>query len=86
MTSGSRWDRDPRAYTPKYLADKILTSRSTLEGERKQVTVMFADVAGSTGLAGQLDPEGLARTSGRLFSNPDGGDSPLRRLGQPIHG
>src|SRR5262249_26653209 len=35
---------DPRSYTPKHLAEKILTSRSALEGERKQVTVLFADV------------------------------------------
>jgi hypothetical protein len=35
---------DPVAYTPKHLAEKILTSRSALEGERKQVTVLFADV------------------------------------------
>jgi hypothetical protein len=34
---------DPRAYTPKHLADKILQSKSALEGERKQVTVLFAD-------------------------------------------
>ena len=34
----------PEAYIPKYLAEKILTSRSALEGERKQVTVLFADV------------------------------------------
>ena len=38
---------DPRSYTPKHLADKILTSRAALEGERKQVTVLFADVKGS---------------------------------------
>src|ERR1043166_5270607 len=38
----------PRAYTPSYLAEKILTSRSALEGERKQVTVLFADLKGST--------------------------------------
>src|SRR5215470_16424183 len=37
----------PAAYTPKHLADKILTSRSALEGERKQVTVLFADLKGS---------------------------------------
>jgi hypothetical protein len=37
---------DPRAYTPKHLVEKILTSRSALEGERKQVTVLFADVKG----------------------------------------
>jgi predicted amidophosphoribosyltransferase len=37
---------DPRSYTPKHLAEKILTSRAALEGERKQVTVLFADVKG----------------------------------------
>src|SRR5437870_4733832 len=41
----------PRSYTPKHLAEKILTSRSAIEGERKQVTVLFADVKGSTELA-----------------------------------
>lgn len=49
--------RVPAAYTPKHLADKILRTKSALEGERKQVTVLFADVKGSTDLAGQLDPE-----------------------------
>ena len=49
--------RDLRVYTPKHLADKILQSRSALEGERKQVTVLFADVKGSMELAQQLDPE-----------------------------
>src|SRR5206468_9963371 len=44
---------DPRSYTPKHLAEKILTSRSALEGERKQVTVLFADVKGSMDLAEQ---------------------------------
>ncbi len=38
----------PLSYTPKYLTEKILTSRSALEGERKQVTVMFADIKAST--------------------------------------
>src|SRR6185503_11323245 len=37
----------PSAYTPKYLAEKILTSKAALEGERKQVTVLFADLKGS---------------------------------------
>src|SRR3972149_843039 len=37
----------PEAYTPKHLAEKILTSRTALEGERKQVTVLFADLKGS---------------------------------------
>jgi predicted nucleic acid-binding Zn ribbon protein len=49
--------RAPAAYTPKHLAEKILTSRSALEGERKQVTVLFADVKGSMDLAEQVDPE-----------------------------
>ncbi len=49
-------ERAPRDYTPKHLADKILRSRSALEGERKQVTVLFADVKGSTELAEDLDP------------------------------
>ena len=48
---------DPRSYTPKHLAEKILTSRSALEGERKQVTVLFADVKESMDLSEQVDPE-----------------------------
>ena len=47
----------PLAYTPPYLVEKILTTRSALEGERKQVTVLFADLKGSTELIGDLDPE-----------------------------
>src|SRR2546426_448856 len=58
---------DPRAYTPKHLAEKILTSRAALEGERKQVTVLFADVKGSMELAEQLDPEDWHRIMDRLF-------------------
>ena len=50
--------RDPRTYTRKHLAEKILTSRSALEGERKQVTVLFADVKGSMGWAHWSDIEG----------------------------
>jgi class 3 adenylate cyclase/tetratricopeptide (TPR) repeat protein len=45
------------AYTPPYLAEKILTSRSAMEGERKQVTVLFADLKGNTELIRDLDPE-----------------------------
>jgi len=48
---------DPRSYTPKHLVEKILTSRSALEGERKQATVLFADVKGSVELSKQLGPE-----------------------------
>ena len=47
----------PLAYTPKHLAEKILTARAALEGERKQVTVLFADIKGSTELIADLDPE-----------------------------
>jgi class 3 adenylate cyclase/tetratricopeptide (TPR) repeat protein len=47
----------PHSYTPKYLADKILTTRSSIEGERKLVTVLFADVANYTSMAEKLDPE-----------------------------
>jgi len=57
----------PRAYTPKHLADKILRSASALEGERKQVTVLFADVKGSMELAEQLDPEQWHRILERFF-------------------
>ena len=46
-----------RRYTPGYLAEKILTSRSALEGERKQVTVLFADLKGSMELLADRDPE-----------------------------
>jgi hypothetical protein len=47
----------PLTYTPPYLAEKILTSRSALAGERKQVTVLFADLKGSRELIRDLDPE-----------------------------
>ncbi len=47
----------PISYTPQYLTEKILTSRSALEGERKQVTVLFADIKDSTELITDLDPE-----------------------------
>ena len=47
----------PKAYTPKHLAEKILTSKSALEGERKQVTVLFADMKGSMELLADRDPE-----------------------------
>src|SRR5215471_17543701 len=60
-------NQTPLAYTPKHLAEKILTSRSALEGERKQVTVLFADVAGFTTLAEQLDPEVVHDIINRCF-------------------
>src|SRR5262245_61947316 len=50
-------DVGPRAYTPAHLTEKILAARPTLEGERKQVTVFFADIKDSTRLIEGLDPE-----------------------------
>ena len=57
--SGRAPDRpvSPASYTPKHLAEKILTSKSALEGERKQVTVLFADLKGSMELLADRDPE-----------------------------
>jgi class 3 adenylate cyclase len=50
-------ERAAHTYTPPYLAEKILTSRSALEGERKQVTVLFGDLKGSMELLADRDPE-----------------------------
>ena len=47
----------PQAYTPSHLTDKILAARPALAGERKQVTVLFADLKDSTALIRDLDPE-----------------------------
>jgi class 3 adenylate cyclase/tetratricopeptide (TPR) repeat protein len=60
-------ERAPRDYTPKHLADKILQRKSALEGERKQVTVLFADVKGSMELAEAVDPEEWHRILERFF-------------------
>jgi class 3 adenylate cyclase/tetratricopeptide (TPR) repeat protein len=49
----------PTSYTPKHLAEKILTSRAAIEGERKQVTVLFCDLAESTALAERVGPEAM---------------------------
>src|SRR6516164_5012970 len=49
--------QSPESYTPKHLAEKILTTRGALEGERKQVTVFFADLRGSMELLADRDPE-----------------------------
>jgi class 3 adenylate cyclase len=53
---GPRFD-PPESYTPKHLAEKILTSKAALEGERKQVTVLLADLKGSMELLADRDPE-----------------------------
>jgi adenylate cyclase len=57
--TGLRAEQAPTGYTPKHLAERILTSRSALEGERKQVTVVFVDCVGFTALSTRLDPEDL---------------------------
>ena len=69
----ARPERLPTTYTPKHLAEKILQSKSALEGERKQATVLFADVKGSMELAGQLDPEAWHQVLDRFFKILAGG-------------
>src|SRR5258705_6654003 len=51
----------PDSYTPKHLAEKIINSKAALEGERKQVTVLFADLKGSMELLADRDPEEARR-------------------------
>src|SRR5688572_31388151 len=57
----------PRSYTPRHLAETILNSRAALEGERKQVTVLFVDVSGFTALSARLDPEDVHTLMRRAF-------------------
>src|SRR2546425_5266595 len=57
----------PAGYTPKHLAEKILTSKGALEGERKGVTVMFSDVSGFTAMSERLDPEEVHAIMDRAF-------------------
>src|SRR5262249_39291163 len=65
----------PLAYTPSYLAEKILTSRGALEGERKQVTVLFADIKDSTELIRDRDPEAAQKLL----------DPPLHHMMDAVH-
>jgi class 3 adenylate cyclase/tetratricopeptide (TPR) repeat protein len=57
----------PASYTPKHLAEKILTSRGVIEGERKQVTVMFTDVSGFTAMSERIDAEEMHAIMDRAF-------------------
>src|SRR5205807_7057525 len=57
----------PESYTPRHLAEKILTSRSALQGERKPVTVLFCDVVNSTTLAERLGPDEMHALLSRFF-------------------
>src|SRR6266704_2196882 len=61
----------PRTYTPAHLAEKILTSRSAMVGERKQVTVLFADLKGSMELLADRDPEEARRLLGAAVAHED---------------
>jgi Adenylate and Guanylate cyclase catalytic domain len=65
----------PEVYTPKHLAEKILTSKNALEGERKQVTVLFADLKGSMELLADRDPE----EARKLF------DAVIERMMEAVH-
>jgi class 3 adenylate cyclase len=65
--AGSERFASPESYTPRHLAEKILTSRSAIEGERKQVTVMFTDVSGFTAMSERLDPEEVHAIMDRAF-------------------
>src|SRR5262245_30531618 len=67
LTETAKVRRDQRSYPPRHLTEKILTSRSALEGERKQVTVLFADVKGSVELSAQLGPEEWHGIMDRFF-------------------
>ena len=70
LTPAAPPERDfasPRAYTPAHLAEKILKARGALQGERKQVTVLFADVSGFTAISEKLDPEEVHRLMNGAF-------------------
>src|SRR5215831_1178351 len=66
-TPSAKRTSPPEAYTPKHLAGMILASRSAIEGERKQVTVLFVDVSGFTSLSARLDPEDVHRLMSGAF-------------------
>ena len=65
----------PRTYTPQHLASRILSSRAALDGERKQVTVLLADLKGSMELMAERDPEEARRLL----------DPVLQRMMEAVH-
>jgi class 3 adenylate cyclase len=73
----------PLTYTPPHLAEKILAARPALEGERKQVTVFFADIKDSTRLIEGLDPRSRPAAPRSGPSLDDGRRAPLRGHGEP---
>ncbi len=62
----------PQTYTPKFLAEKILTSRTSIEGEHKLVTVFFADVTNFTALSEKLVPEEVHQVMDGTFNQIQG--------------
>ena len=68
MTEAAKSAPSPSTYTPRHLVEKILRSRSVIEGERKQVTVLFADVKESMSLAETVDPETWHRIMDEFFA------------------
>ncbi len=68
LAAAAPGERDPRADTPEHLAEKIREARADLDGERKQVTVLFADVIGSMDLAERTDPELWRNIMDRFFT------------------
>jgi class 3 adenylate cyclase/tetratricopeptide (TPR) repeat protein len=73
--AGRALGRVPLTYTPQHLSEKILASRTILEGERKQVTILFADLKDSTELIRDLDPEAAQQLL----------DPALRRMMDAVH-
>jgi hypothetical protein len=71
--------RAPDSYTPKHLAEKILTSKAALEGERKQVTVLFADLKGSMELLAGRDPEEARKILDPVLEGPGGSGTHVPR-------
>src|SRR5215472_12035682 len=67
--------QSPNAYTPKHLADRILTSRAAMEGERKQVSVLFCDLVDSSQIAAALDAETMHEIMNRV----------LRLMAEAVH-
>ena len=70
-----RPEQSPQSYTPKHLVDRILTSRGAMEGERKQVSVLFCDLVDSSRLATQLEPEAMHGVMDRV----------LRLMAEAVH-
>ena len=88
----------PQSYTPKHLADKILTNRNSIEGEHKLVTVLFADVANYTSMSEKLDPEEVHQIMDGVFKilmdeihkyegtiNQFTGDGVMALFGAPVY-